>query len=76
MEENELKELIQSETYELAKSQFMNGVLAGWNACLYNIKSEISGINSSKKIKKLIDEKIRESKERLLNSEGENKSDN
>ena len=76
MEENELKELIQNETYELAKNQFMNGVLAGWNACLYNIKSEIAGINSSKKIKKLIDEKLKESKDRILNPEGENKIDN
>lgn len=65
MEDKELEELIQSQTKELADKQFMNGVLAGWNACLFNIRKEIFPLNSSKKIKKLIDKKINESKDRI-----------
>lgn len=67
MEEKELTELIESETKELAQKQFLNGILAGWNACLFNIKKEISPLNSSKKIKKLIDKKIEESLKRTNN---------
>lgn len=67
MEEKELTELIKSETKELAQKQFLNGVLAGWNACLFNIKKEIYALNSSKKIKKLIDKKIEESLKRTNN---------
>lgn len=66
MEDKELEELIKSQTKELADKQFINGVLAGWNACLYDIRKEITSLNSSKKIKKLIDKKINESKDRLL----------
>ena len=69
MEEKELEELIQKQTKELAEQQFMNGVLAGWNACLFNIRKEIAGLNSSKKIKKIIDRKINESKDRLNKEE-------
>ena len=67
MEEKELTELIESETKELAQKQFLNGILAGWNACLFNIKKEIYPLNSSKKIKKLIDKKIEESLKRTNN---------
>ena len=38
MEEKELEEIIQKETIELAEKQFLNGVLVGWNTCLFNIK--------------------------------------
>lgn len=71
MEEKELAKLIENETKELAEKQFLNGILAGWNACLFNIEKEIAGMTSSKKIKKLIDKKIEESQKRL-NKEIEN----
>ena len=54
MEEKELTELIEGETKELAQKQFLNGILAGWNACLFKIKKEIYPLISSKNIKKLI----------------------
>ena len=75
MEDKELEELIKKETKELAEKQFINGVLAGWNACLFDIKKEISGLNSSKKIKKLIDRKINEFKNRAIQETSENKTD-
>lgn len=69
MEEKEIEELIQKETKELTEK--LNGVLVGWNTCLFNIKKEISGMTSSRKIKKFIDKKIEESQKRV-NKEIEN----
>lgn len=69
MEELEIKnkeliDIISKETEPLFKEQFINGVLTGWNACLMVIKKEIADMTSSKKIKKHIDKKIEESKNR------------
>lgn len=71
MEEKELEQLIQKETKELSEKQFLNGILVGWNTCLFSIKKEISDMTSSRKIKKFIDRKIEESKKRV-NKEIEN----
>ena len=68
MKDKELQNLIEKETKELVEKQFNLGVIAGWNACLVNIKKEIANIRSSKGIKKIIDNKIKESKERIENS--------
>lgn len=68
MDDKELEELIQKETKELAEKQFLNGVLVGWNSCLFSIKREISDMTSSRKIKKFIDNKINESKNRIDNT--------
>ena len=75
MEDKELQNLIEKETKELVEKQFNLGVIAGWNACLFNIKKEISNIRSAKVIKKIIDNKIKESKERIENS-ADNKEGN
>ena len=69
MEEFEIKnkeliDIISKETEPLFKEQFINGALAGWNACLMVIKKEIADMTSCKKIKKYIDKKIEESKNR------------
>ena len=69
MEEFEIKNkelinIISKETEPLFKEQFINGALAGWNACLMVIKKETADMTSCKKIKKYIDKKIEESKNR------------
>ena len=69
MEELEVKnkkliDIISKETEPLFKEQFINGALVGWNACLMVIKKEIADMTSCKKIKKYIDKKIEESKNR------------
>lgn len=69
MEELEIKnkeliDIISKETEPLFKEQFINGALTGWNACLMVIKKEIADMTSCKKIKKYIDKKIEESKDR------------
>ena len=69
MEEFEIKnkeliDIISKETEPLFKEQFINGALAGWNACLMVIKKETADMTSCKKIKKYIDKKIEESKNR------------
>ena len=69
MEEFEIKnkeliDIISKETEPLFKEQFINGALVGWNACLMVIKKEIADMTSCKKIKKYIDKKIEESKNR------------
>lgn len=77
MEELEIKnkeliDIISKETEPLFKEQFINGALTGWNACLMVIKKEIADMTSSQKIKKYIDKKIEESKNRKENFEGNN----
>ena len=72
MEDKELQNLIEKETKALAEKQFNLGVIVGWNACLFNIKKEITNIRSSKGIKKIIDIKIKESQERIKNINDEN----
>lgn len=68
MEDKELQELIEKETKELADKSFLNGVIVGWNSCLFEIKKEISSMTSSRKIKKFIDRKITESQNRINNN--------
>ena len=64
VKDKELIEVISKETEPLFKEQFINGALVGWNACLMVIKKEIADMTSCKKIKKYIDKKIEESKNR------------
>ena len=64
IENKELIDIISKETEPLFKEQFINGALTGWNACLMVIKKEIADMTSCKKIKKYIDKKIEESKNR------------
>lgn len=68
MEHEELEQLIQKETEKLTDKAFNLGIIAGWNACLINIKKEISPIKSAKTIKKMIDDKIESSKQRIENN--------
>lgn len=68
MEHEELEQLIQKETEKLTDKAFNLGIIAGWNACLINIKKEISPIRSAKTIKKMIDDKIESSKQRIENN--------
>lgn len=68
MEDKELQELIEKETKDLAEKSFLNGTIVGWNACLFEIKKEISSMTSARKIKKFIDRKISESQERIKNN--------
>lgn len=68
MEHEELEQLIQKETEKLTDKAFNLGIIAGWNACLINVKKEISPIRSSKTIKKMIDNKIESSKQRIENN--------
>ena len=69
MEDKELQSLIEKETKELMEKQFNLGIITGWNACLFNIKKEISNIRSAKSIKNLIEKKIKDSQERINNKE-------
>ena len=72
MEDKKLQNLIEKETKELMEKQFNLGIIAGWNACLFNIKKEISNIRSAKSIKNLIEKKIKDSQERINNNKEEN----
>jgi len=67
MEDKKLQELIEKETKDLAEKSFLNGTIVGWNACLFEIKKEISSMTSTRKIKKFIDNKIIESQSRINN---------
>lgn len=60
MEEKELIELITKETTPLFKEQFINGALAGWNACIASILDDIKDIHNCKKAKQIIKNKYKE----------------
>ena len=68
MKQEELEQLIQEKTEKLMNDAYNLGIIAGWNACLVNIKKEISSIRSAKTIKKILDNKIENSKQRIKNN--------
>ena len=57
MEEQEIIKIISEATEPLFKEQFMNGVLAGWNACIASILSETKDIHNCKEVKRIIKNK-------------------
>ena len=62
MEDKELIDLIAKETEPLFKEQFINGCLAGWNACITSILSETKNIHNCKEMKKIIKNKYNDRK--------------
>ena len=60
MEEKELIELIAKETEPLFREQFVNGALAGWNACVVSILNSIKDIHNCKEVKRIIKNKYKE----------------
>ncbi len=59
MEDKELIELITKETKPLFEEQFINGCLAGWNACIKSILAETKNIHNCKEMKKIIKNKYK-----------------
>ena len=60
MEEEEMIRIIAESTEPLFKEQFINGALAGWNACVVSILSAIKDVHNCKTVKKIIKEKYKD----------------
>lgn len=57
MDEKEIIQIISKTTEPLFKEQFINGALAGWNACIASILSETKDVHNCKQLKRIIKSK-------------------
>lgn len=65
MSEDKLKEIIAESIEGKLKEHFNRGLMTGWDACIYEINKQISGMTSAKAIKDLIKAKVNEADARL-----------
>lgn len=61
-DEEKIKEIVEEAIKDKLKEQFNLGMMAGWDACLVNIREQIKSLRSANKIKALIEKKIEERK--------------
>lgn len=67
MSNNELHDILKAELEPKFQSYFIQGLMAGWDACIYEIDKQISNMTSAKAIKDAIKHKITEAKIRATN---------
>ena len=64
MSDNELYDILKKELEPKFQSYFTQGLMAGWDACIYAIDKLISGLTSAKAIKDVIKSKVAEANAR------------
>ena len=64
MSDNELKDILKKELEPKFQSYFTQGLMTGWDACIYEIDKSISNLTSAKAIKELIKSKVGEADKR------------
>lgn len=64
MSNNELYDILKAELEPKFQSYFTQGLMAGWDACIYEIDKLTSGLTSAKAIKEVIKSKVAEAKSR------------
>lgn len=65
MSDDKLKEIIASSIEDKLKEHFNRGLMTGWDACIYELSKQISGMTSAKAIKELIKAKVGEADDRM-----------
>lgn len=65
MSDNELKNILKKELEPKFQSYFNQGLMAGWNACIYQIDKLTSGLTSAKAIREVIKQKVAEANARM-----------
>ena len=68
MSDNEMHDILKAELEPKFQSYFTQGLLAGWDACIYEIDKLTSGLTSAKAIKEVIKRKVAEANARGKNN--------
>lgn len=64
MPDSELHDILKKELEPKFQSYFTQGLMTGWDVCIYEIDKSISGLTSAKAIKELIKSKVNEANAR------------
>lgn len=64
MSDSKLHDILKAELEPKFQSYFTQGLMTGWDTCIYEIDKAISGLTSAKAIKELIKSKINEANAR------------
>ena len=64
MSDNELHDILKAELEPKFQSYFTQGLMAGWDSCIYEIDKLTSGLTSAKAIKEIIKKKVAEANAR------------
>ena len=64
MSDNELHDVLKAELEPKFQSYFTQGLMIGWDACIYEIDKLTSGLTSAKAIKEVIKRKVAEANSR------------
>ena len=65
MSDNELHDVLKAELEPKFQSYFNQGLMTGWDACIYEISKQIAPLTSAKAIKDLIKAKVGEADSRM-----------
>ena len=65
MSDNELHDVLKAELEPKFQSYFNQGLMTGWDACIYEISKQIAPLTSAKAIKDLIKAKVGEADNRM-----------
>ena len=68
MSDSELHDILKAELEPKFQSYFTQGLMAGWDACIYEIDKLTSGLTSAKTIKEVIKRKVAEANSRGKNN--------
>lgn len=60
MLDSELHDVLKAELEPKFQSYFNQGLMAGWDSCIYAIDKSVSNLTSAKAIKELIKSKVNE----------------
>lgn len=64
MSDNEMHDILKAELEPKFQSYFTQGLMAGWDSCIYEIDKLTSGLTSAKSIKEVIKQKVAEANAR------------
>ena len=67
MSDNELHDVLKAELEPKFQSYFTQGLMTGWDACIYEISKQIAPLTSAKASKDLIKAKVGEADSRMEN---------
>ena len=68
MSDNELHDVLKAELEPKFQSYFTQGLMVGWDACIYEIDKLTSDLTSAKAIKEVIKRKVAEANARGKNN--------
>ena len=68
MSDSELNDILKAELEPKFQSYFNQGLMAGWDSCIYQIDKLTSGLTSAKAIKEVIKRKVAEANARGKNN--------